>query len=1243
MPMGIGREEQTAPARGPEEQGARTLAPRPADGAPIRAEPGPIAAVAPAHVLSLQALVGNRAACAVVARQPVDLAEEGDGFNPEHIVHTLRRAIDSKETTSRAPWWVDAVSSGATAHPDLRVRKVDEATVYRVLDGLTKTQVATVKRLYAAQSGGRPIEQDLFEGGESETPSDLTPLQRQRIKALLEGTRAEDPLGRPLDGAGDARYVADAVELHELATGDMKDAQIERVMQLHRRPGDEITKVDNAYELRFGKHLGTVLNDRLPTFMQNRLYQLRVGNLRLADAIALEHHRQKALVGVMELDEDAVTAASGAIRSIVEQNRLEALRDPANAGLAANEAIKRRLGPLMETQHEGFGTLGAALEDALGWGGFAAIKAMATGARPAIVAAERLNEMELRTRADLPGKTTHMAVAQLLRDLREDARKEVLRRLTDPATSDDARRVMGKEPDKAVDALAKAYIDEFVATYETIKGEDGRSYEAIMASADQPGEDLMRLLTAGHGAIDPVDELDIAIRKKDREAVKAVLNAQRTPDAVAALQKAYLAKRGEPLEHALFGRGYASESDYFAPGDVDAAALNGPVFGGLLGGRDAVLADESLTRPVKGGEAEVEWIESHGKDEMAAAKARSGWTGDFRRVGDDPETEVLMGESADRLTELATEWRDWDKADPWGRRPRHEILAEMRRWRATLTGDAAAYEEENARMRAQIRAAVSFAVQVALALALPGIGAGFVATTALNIAATVATNAVIYGEDYTLEAFRDDIVFGVAGAAGGKLADEAVGIIAGAVAADTAQATAQATTKAGLATTLAREADQAAGLAADASRLAVVGREAASILGGAAAVTAVGGTGQFDPAALAQGALMSIVGRLAPGARGKPGADGDQAGGVAGKDVMAGPSSRRVPRDVAADQAAAQMGHPGVGLRGAEALIRVADQAARLPEPAAGATLESYAGQVLAPINVELRRLGAAVPQIEVRDFGSPDRLALMDFTRNVIALNSGAMEGGRPFYDLTSAEGRQNVLSALFHEARHAEQLFHALRARVRFADNPAEAPHINGDPIDPAIVAAANARPLPPGGSAEAEMGRRAYDEYFGGDQPAYVAGQDEVRREQIRDDIRRQQEDRDRILQQVRGVYSRLSKNQQREVQELNRRMNELEQDLIRLDQVYWNLFVEVDARGAQADVLRELEPSRQNALAQRVRDAGDLLEQIRANAPEHERAALANLVAAMRNYQREMERLRRSLPPPPAPATTGGGSR
>ena len=60
----------------------------------------------------------------------------------------------------------------------------------------------------------------------------------------------------------------------------------------------------------------------------------------------------------------------------------------------------------------------------------------------------------------------------------------------------------------------------------------------------------------------------------------------------------------------------------------------------------------------------------------------------------------------------------------------------MKRWRATLTGDAAAYEADNTKMRDTIRSAVSITVQLALAVALPGAGVGFVRLTAMNIAAS---------------------------------------------------------------------------------------------------------------------------------------------------------------------------------------------------------------------------------------------------------------------------------------------------------------------------------------------------------------------------------------------------------------------------------------------------------------------------------------------------------------------------
>ena len=145
------------------------------------------------------------------------------------------------------------------------------------------------------------------------------------------------------------------------------------------------------------------------------------------------------------------------------------------------------------------------------------------------------------------------------------------------------------------------------------------------------------------------------------------------------------------------------------------------------------------------------------------------------------------------------------------------ILAEMRMVRATLTGDASAYEEENEQMRAQIRAAVSLAVQVALAVALPGVGtglSGFIATTALNIGATVASNMVVYGDQYSLDMFHERRRSAAGWARwAASSARTSRRLAAKQVAGKAAEGAVRAATDAGLSIRLAEEAGQAAALA----------------------------------------------------------------------------------------------------------------------------------------------------------------------------------------------------------------------------------------------------------------------------------------------------------------------------------------------------------------------------------------------------------------------------------------------
>jgi len=122
-----------------------------------------------------------------------------------------------------------------------------------------------------------------------------------------------------------------------------------------------------------------------------------------------------------------------------------------------------------------------------------------------------------------------------------------------------------------------------------------------------------------------------------------------------------------------------------------------------------------------GGKAEVDWLTHGGSDEVNATESTSGITGWLREKGDVPETQQQMRDSAARLLMMQGEYG----ADPWAV-DQPGILARARRVRATLTGDAAAYEKENEALREKLKQGVSFAV--ALGLALPGLGYGFAAT-----------------------------------------------------------------------------------------------------------------------------------------------------------------------------------------------------------------------------------------------------------------------------------------------------------------------------------------------------------------------------------------------------------------------------------------------------------------------------------------------------------------------------------
>ena len=728
-----------------------------------------------------------------------------------------------------------------------------------------------IKTLYAAKLDrspwDHPLETDLFEKGESGYPSSLKPDQIKRIKVLLEGTQAD----WPGDSTPANRLRADAIELHELLSGDLDEAKIDRVMELQRRPKGEIQGIDNEYRTVYTAEFGVFLMAKLSGLSLARVSLLRAGKWPEADAWAIEGKRRKlvelAKSSLAMLSEDAARGErnklAAEIEAILEQNRQEALKDPSNAGKSAAQAINDRLTAVLATiTTKDQKALGGQLAESLGSTWVAAAVAPASdGADSGKQAARRLLEMEVS------GTTSTEKIAELLRGLRAQARDEVM---ADPWVAD-----WGMEA--AIDEKVAPYIATFVKHYDLIKG-TGRPYDVIVASArDEYNLRLLGALRKGGGEVKREEQrgldvaaLEVAVRSGNGDAVLAVLARQTTKADVVILENDYDEKHSaadhpeRSLRHALFGLRASPEM---------ASKLGRLFTGAALEGRNVALAEEALApeRPdVLGGLEEVEWLAKYGQRERQVTEDNSSAIGWARELGDDPETQVIMAESAKRLQELKAEW---EGIDPWGSNVhrRSEILAEMRRVRATLTGDAAAYEAENEQIIDQIRSVASIAAQLALAYFLPGVGAGlmkYVLGTAMEIGASVASNAVIYSDRYNSKMLFDDVFLGVVGSYGGKLAEETLGVLAANVAARMKKPTAAAAEGFGVPTALTREAGAGVAAAETAAvqgakkmtRLEMVFREIGSQAGSLGAITAVTEQNQFTFDALWQGLLGSAMG-----------------------------------------------------------------------------------------------------------------------------------------------------------------------------------------------------------------------------------------------------------------------------------------------------------------------------------------------------------------------------------------------
>ncbi len=280
---------------------------------------------------------------------PSTASLDEESFNPNSIVNDLRRAIDQSDV--RLMGYKTVETGFLPRQEPIFQRFISGPKVVKALDNLTAAQIQRVREVYEAQEK-RSLDKDLFGTGESGYPSDLTEEERGHIGALLGGTRAEaQQPGSPKPETPEGRFEADAIVLHDLLDGDLKGANLEKVMAMHRRPGREIDRVDSHYARRYGKELGSVLGDKLDGLQRSRMYFLRGEDWTKADACAIEAKRQAilqleaarpddgllssavSLAGGPSANTGAIIdagrkALEGDIEQILEQNKREATGRP---------------------------------------------------------------------------------------------------------------------------------------------------------------------------------------------------------------------------------------------------------------------------------------------------------------------------------------------------------------------------------------------------------------------------------------------------------------------------------------------------------------------------------------------------------------------------------------------------------------------------------------------------------------------------------------------------------------------------------------------------------------------------------------------------------------------------------------------------------------------------------------------------------------------------------------------------
>jgi hypothetical protein len=678
------------------------------------------------------------------------------------------------------------------------VRHVDFPAVLAVLSNLTADEVKEVEARYLAYEH-RPLEYDLFRGGESHVWTDLTTDQIYRLKALLGGTRASSE--KDAEAAAQHRREGDVAELHALLNGSLQSNEIERVMTLLRRPAEAAAALLNEYNLNY--NLGSDLF-RMGFSNAIRAMMLLSGSTIAADAYAIGMARNRIIAIDKELKTLQPTEAtltsvlitvsqvSAPSVAMLRRQQIEALTAERKGQVRLiEERVQETSGEARkEAEDEGRDSLDTdtairtRVSAVLGPPG--ATEAVVGGASGKLIGAIASNEPADQVAAQLrklyeAGDLTTEAMADAFRTLRMQAAEEAQRRYPD-ATADELEEQERK--------LSDQWFMRLRSTWDAAVIGQGPTFSELLDKGDQTEVDVKRRLYLASGRLEPADELILALAgdRKDMETVKRVLRDKKA-DQIRDLKLQYQRKTIQPP---VWPMGRSLDFDLFGEAPTRAGEENPEMMGqylklqGKASGSDRLVLEDYLQRPQnEGGVEEVLYISARAEREYEYTIDNRGATGWWRDHWGN-EARSLLDATINEVREKRAEYLALINADTEAAHSEnaHLIIRDMQFARATIRGDRAGYEKATAELRATFQAVASFVLQAVLTAVLTPVATALFAArlaqagamavrfatwtkdVAVSMASTIAANKMVYGNDYTTDMLLRDLKGGLGSALG---------------------------------------------------------------------------------------------------------------------------------------------------------------------------------------------------------------------------------------------------------------------------------------------------------------------------------------------------------------------------------------------------------------------------------------------------------------------------------------------